>query len=191
MTESCPTPDGLSEQTRLALAIIFGQIQDATANPAVQLWANSVEDLILGYSDEPGVPLDALDDTELCAVHPVLVTAVSVCDDVPYRNWLIALGRMITDELCAREADQMLINAKAAAIDAEETRRDRERRKPENLTGLPRWSELWRSHPYESADAKVASPQRIQRRVLSLVLSAARRMLAAARRSSGFQSGRR
>jgi hypothetical protein len=180
MTDTCPAPDGLDEQARLALSLLFQQVSDATASAAVQLWAHSVEDVVLGY-DEPQAPLDVLSTPELCAVHPILVAALSACDDRPYRQWLIDLGRMITERLDERTAEQMLINAQAAAIDAEETRRAREGRRPEDLRGLPKWSELSGPKPDQYGDVRM-TPRQGFRRVVSVVLTAMRRMLAAARR---------
>jgi hypothetical protein len=140
MNDTCPDPDGLDDQARLALALLAQQLADATASAGISLWAASVEDIVLGYTAEPAVPLDALSTPELCGVHPILVAAAAACEDMPYRGWLIELGRMVTYVLTVRETEQMLIDAKAAAIDAEEQRRDRENKPPPDLRGIPPWN---------------------------------------------------
>lgn len=188
--DTCPSPDGLDETACLALAVIFGRVCDATSSPAVQMWAHSCEDRLLGY-DEPSLPLDALADAELCAVHSLLVVAMSACDDKRYRQWVVDLGRMITHVLQVREAEQTLIDAKAAAMDAEEQRIAREGRPPENLAGLPTWSELTGPPKPDGRVGVKVTPLQGFRRVVVVALSAARRMLAGARRSSGYESERR
>jgi hypothetical protein len=147
--QTCPDPEGLDEQARLALAVIFGRVCDATSSAAVQMWAHSVEDRLLGY-DEPALPLDALADAELCAVHPILVAAAAACTDKPYRQWLVDLGRMMTEQLDARTAEQMLRDAQFDALIAEEQRREHADRPPENLEGLQSWRKS--SGPAQNGD---------------------------------------
>lgn len=74
---------------------------------------------------------------ELCGVHSIVMTAVGACDEKPYRAWLIELGRMIERALDKHSSEQMLIDAQADAMAAEELRRAREGRKPENRGATP------------------------------------------------------
>lgn len=189
-TDTCPTPDGLDDKAKLALALLFQEIADTSSLASIQLWCHSVEDAVLDFTDEPAVPLDALSSPELHGIHPILCTAAAACaDDKPLLQWLVDLGRMITDLLQAREAEQMLIDAKAAAINAEETARDRANREPENLDGLSKWSELTGPKPDAGSGVKAAPPQRV-RRVAVVALSEARRKLAdACRRLVTHQGG--
>ena len=117
---TCPDPAGMSDTARLAVALLAQRIADETSDPAVSLWASSLEDVVLGFDDdEPGLPLSALGDAQLGAVHGLVVVAVAACDDKPYRQWLVQLGAMITDILSEREWAQLVTDAQAAAIEAE------------------------------------------------------------------------
>lgn len=182
----CPDPTRMSDTARLAVAVLAQRIADETSDAAVSLWASSLEDVVLGFGDdEPGLPLSALRDAQLGAVHGLVVVAVAACDDKPYRQWLIELGRMITDLLTEREWDQLIVNTKAVAIAAEEQARDRANRPPQNLEGLPSWREL--SGPAEDPNPIIEPWSRVSEPILSVPS----RIVSGGRRSSGYQSERR
>lgn len=141
--------DGLSEQAAAALLDVFQHLA-VLRSPGLARWAASVDDALLArllrlstgvraeFADTEPVPLSALDAAELVGLHEIVAAAGEA--DPAIREWCTEMGRNITAQLEDLQYDQALVNARSAAIEAEELRRERESRPATDLGGLPKWS---------------------------------------------------
>lgn len=147
-----PAVDDLPEEAASTLLDVCGQLSQSR-HAGLARWAASVSDALLvrlvtvtigapvDVTDiEPCRPLAELDGAELDGLHSVLLAGADASDDEAVAVWCTRMGQLIVAEFCRRE----LIDAKAAAIEAEEQRLECEAPPGPDLRGIPSWSEVSR-----------------------------------------------
>jgi hypothetical protein len=134
ITMTYPTVDDLPEAATSTLLGVCAQLSQSR-HPGLARWAASVTDALLvrlvsvttgvhvgGTATEPRQPLARLDAAELEGLYSVLLAGAEASDDASVARWCTRMSRLIVAEVCRRELIQVAIDAKAAAIEAEERR---------------------------------------------------------------------
>jgi hypothetical protein len=128
-----PAVGDLPEDATSTLLAVCAQLS-RSRHPGLARWAASVSDALLvrmvsvttGVSvDGTGserCPLKTLDDAELEGLHALLRAGAEASDDEAVVQWCTRMNGLIVADLCRRELIQLAIDAKAAAIVAEERR---------------------------------------------------------------------
>jgi hypothetical protein len=129
-----PPVDDLPEEATSTLLGVFEQMS-LSRHAGLARWAASVSDALLVrlasvtsgarvdvIDFEPCGPLAWLDAAELKGLHSVVVAGAEASDDESVVEWCTRMGRLIVAEIYRREYIQVAIDAKAAAIEAEERR---------------------------------------------------------------------
>jgi hypothetical protein len=142
-----PPVDDLPEEAAATLLGVCGQLSQSR-QAGLARWAASVSDALLArlvlvttgtcvdFTDtEPGRPLAQLDAAELEWLQSVLLAGADASDDEAVIEWCTRMGRLIVAEFYRREYERAVINAKAAAIEAEELAR--QARQAPDLRGIP------------------------------------------------------
>ena len=75
-----------------------------------------------GTTTEPCQPLAKLDAAELEGLYSLLLAGTEASDDESVARWCTRMSRLIVAEIYRREYIQVAIDAKAAAIEAEDRR---------------------------------------------------------------------
>ena len=151
-----PAVDDLPEEAASTLLDVCGQLSQSR-HAGLARWAASVSDALLvrlvtvtigapvHVTDiEPCRPLAELDGAELDGLHSVLLAGADASDDEAVAVWCTRMGQLIVAEFYRREYLQAVIDAKAAAIEAEEQRLECEAPPAPDLRGIPSWSEVSR-----------------------------------------------
>ncbi len=128
-----PAVDGLPEEATTVLLGVCAQLS-RSRHPGLARWASSVSDALLvrlvsvttgvdvdGTSNEP-CPLTTLAAAELEGLHALLLAGTEASDDESVVRWCARMNGLILADLCRRELEQLAIDAKVAAIVAEERR---------------------------------------------------------------------
>jgi hypothetical protein len=129
-----PTVDDLPEAATSTLLGVCAQLSQSR-HPGLARWAASVSDALLvrlvsvttgvciDGTTEPRPRLANLDGAELEGLYSVLLAGAEASDDEAVARWCTRASRLIVAEGCRRELIQVAIDAKVAAIEAEERRR--------------------------------------------------------------------
>ena len=132
-----PPVDDLPVQAAATLLGVFGQLSQSRQQGLAR-WAASVSNALFarlvlvttGVSveadAEPCPRLSRLDDSELERLHSVLAAGADASGDEAVVDWCTHMGRLIIADFYRRLHEQAVIDARAAAIDAEEQRIARE-----------------------------------------------------------------
>ena len=128
-----PTVDDLSEAATSTLLGVCAQLS-RSRHPGLARWAASVSDALLvrlvavatgvhvgGATSEPR-PLKTLAAAELDGLHALLLAGAEAGDDESVIAWCTRMDGLIIADLCRRELEQAAVDAKVAAIVAEERR---------------------------------------------------------------------
>ena len=128
-----PTVEDLPEQATSTLLGVFAQLS-RSRHRGVARWATSVSDALLaqlvsvttgvqvgGTVTEP-FPLKMIAAAELEGLHALLRAGSEASDDDAVVRWCTRMDGLIIADFCRRELEQLAIDAKAAAIVAEERR---------------------------------------------------------------------
>src|ERR1700733_8103685 len=131
-TMTYPAVDDLPEEAASTLLDVCGQLSQSR-HAGLARWAASVFDALLvqlvtgttgGPVDvtdtEPCRPLAQLDAAELDGLHWILLAGADASDDESVVEWCPRMGHLIVAEFHRREYEQAVIDAKAAAMEAEE-----------------------------------------------------------------------
>jgi hypothetical protein len=128
-----PAVGDLPEEATSTLLGVCAQLS-RSRHPGLARWASSVSDALLVrlVSVTTGVhvdgtgsercPLKTLDDAELEGLHALLRAGAEASDDGAVVQWCTRMNGLILADLCRRELNQLAIDAKVAAIVAEERR---------------------------------------------------------------------
>jgi hypothetical protein len=128
-----PAVGDLPEDATSTLLGVCAQLS-RSRHPGLARWAGSVSDALLVrlVSVTTGVdvggnagerrPLTTLDDAELEALHALLRAGAEASDDEAVVQWCTQMNGLILADLCRRELIQLAVDAKAAAMVAEERR---------------------------------------------------------------------
>jgi len=129
-----PPVDNLPEQAAAMLLGVCGQLSQSR-QAALARWAASVSDALLprlvsvttgvavDFADiEPCPPLAQLNVAELTGLHSVLRAGADASDDEAVIEWCTRMDRLIVAEFYRRLYGQVVTDAPAAAIEAEEQR---------------------------------------------------------------------
>ncbi len=128
-----PPVDDLPEQAAATLLGVCGQLSQSRQQGLAR-WAASVSDALFArlvsvttgvYVDsdaEPCPRLAQLDLAELKDLYSVLAAGADASGDDAVVDWCTRAGRLIAADLYRRLYEQAAIDAKAAAIEAEERR---------------------------------------------------------------------
>jgi hypothetical protein len=129
-----PTVDDLPEEATSTLLGVCSQLSQSR-HPGLARWAASVSDALRvrlvtvttgvhvdGGTTEPRPPLAKLDAAELEGLYSLLLAGTEASDDESVVRWGTRMGRLIVAEIYRRQYIQVAIDAKAAAIEAEERR---------------------------------------------------------------------
>jgi hypothetical protein len=129
-----PTVDDLPEVATSTLLGVFTQLTESR-HPGLARWAASVSDALLARlvsvatgvlvddtTPEPRQPLAKLDAAELEGLYSLLFAGAEASDDEAVARWCTRTSQLIVAEVYRRELIQAAIDAKAAAIEAEERR---------------------------------------------------------------------
>jgi hypothetical protein len=135
-----PAVDDLPEEATSTLLDVCWQLSKSR-HAGLARWAASVSDALLvrlvtvttgvhvgGTTSEPRQPLAKLDAAELEGLYSLLLAGTEASDDESVARWCTRMSRLIVAEIYRREYIQAAIDAKAAAIEAEERRLAREAR---------------------------------------------------------------
>ena len=149
-----PPVDDLPEEAAATLLGVCGQLSQSR-QAGLARWAASVSDALLArlvtvttgarvdFTDtEPGRPLAQLDAAELEWLQSVLLAGADASDDEAVIEWCTRMGQLIVAEFYRREYERAVINAMAAAIEAEEQWLARQARPAPDLRGIPPWIEV-------------------------------------------------
>jgi hypothetical protein len=129
-----PTVADLPEAATSTLLGVCTQLSQSR-HPGLARWAASVSDALLvrlvsvttgvhvDGTTEPRQPLAKLDAAELEGLYSVVLAGAEASDDESVAGWCTRTSRLIVAEVHRRELIQAAIDAKAAAIEAEERRR--------------------------------------------------------------------
>jgi hypothetical protein len=128
-----PAVGDLPEDATSTLLGVCAQLS-RSRHPGLARWAGSVSDALLvrlvsvttgvdvGSSASERCPLTALDDAELEGLHALLRAGAEASDDDAVVQWCTRMSSLIVADFCRRELIQLAVDAKAAAIVAEERR---------------------------------------------------------------------
>jgi hypothetical protein len=128
-----PAVGDLPEEATSTLLGVCTQLS-RSRHPGLARWAASVSDALLVrmVSVTTGVhvdgtgsercPLKTLDDAELEGLHALLWAGTEASDDEAVVQWCTRMNGLIVADFCRRELERLAIDAKAAAIVAEERR---------------------------------------------------------------------
>jgi hypothetical protein len=129
-----PTVDDLPEAATSTLLGVCTQLSQSR-HPGLARWATSVSDdllarlvsvatgvLVDGTTTESRQPLAKLDGAELEGLYSLLLAGAEASDDEAVARWCARTSQLIVAEVYRRELIQAAIDAKAAAIEAEERR---------------------------------------------------------------------
>ncbi len=128
-----PAVGELPEDATSTLLGVCAQLS-RSRHPGLARWASSVSDALLvrlvsvttgvdvGGTSSESCPLKTLDDAELEGLHALLLAGAEASDDEAVVQWCTRMNGLILADLCRRELNQLAIDAKAAAIVAEERR---------------------------------------------------------------------
>jgi hypothetical protein len=128
-----PTVDDLPGAATSTLLGVCTQLSQSR-HPGLARWAASVSDALLvrlvsvtagvhvDGTTEPRPLLANLDGAELEGLYSVLLAGAEASDDESVAGWCTRASRLIVAEVYRRELIQAAIDAKAAAIEAEERR---------------------------------------------------------------------
>jgi hypothetical protein len=153
-----PVMDGLDAADCRSLTNLFVDIDQATKLPKLGHWAAELAHCLHHRTAElsgidpvcPGgvvPPLSTLTESELLTLRGLFSAEADHAVEAELHaaeDWLSQLLWLISAELDGRPADRALFNARAAAMSAEEMRRDRADRPSPDLSGLPSWPEVSR-----------------------------------------------
>jgi hypothetical protein len=152
-TLTYPAVDDLPEEATSTLLDVCSQLSQSR-HAGLARWAASVSDALLvqlvtvitgapvDVTDiEPCRPLAQLDAAELDGLHWILLAGADASDDESVVEWCTRMGQLIVAEFHRREYEQAVIDAKAAAMEAEEHRFARDARSAPDLRSVPPWSE--------------------------------------------------
>ena len=130
-----PAIDDLPEEATSTLLGVCSQLSQSR-HRGLARWAASVSDALLvrlvsvttgvhvgGTTTEPRQPLAKLDAAELEGLYSLVLAGAEASDDESVARWCTRMGRLIVAEVCRRELIQVAIDAKLAAIEAEERQR--------------------------------------------------------------------
>jgi hypothetical protein len=128
-----PAVGELPEDATSTLLGVCAQLT-RSRHPGLARWASSVSDALLvrlvsvttgvdvGGTGTERCPLKTLDDAELEGLHALLLAGAEASDDEAVAQWCTRMNGLILADLCRRELNQLAIDAKAAAVVAEERR---------------------------------------------------------------------
>ena len=128
-----PAVGDLPEDATSTLLGVCAQLS-RSRHSGLARWASSVSDALLvrlvsvttgvdvGGTSSERCPLKTLDDAELEGLHALLLAGAEASDDDAVVQWCTQMNGLILADLCRRELNQLAIDAKAAAIVAEERR---------------------------------------------------------------------
>ncbi len=128
-----PAVGDLPEDATSTLLGVCAQLS-RSRHPGLARWASSVSDALLvrlvtvttgvdvGGAGSERCPLKTLDEAELEGLHALLLAGAEASDDEAVVQWCTQMNGLILADLCRRELNQLAIDAKAAAIVAEERR---------------------------------------------------------------------
>ena len=129
-----PPVDHLPDQAAATLLSVCRQLSQSR-QAALAGWAASVSDALLprllsvttgvavDFADiEPSPPLAQLNAAELKGLHSVVRAGADASDDEAVIEWCTRMSRLIVAEIYRRLCEQAVIDARAAAIEAEEQR---------------------------------------------------------------------
>ena len=129
-----PAVDALPEAATSTLLGVCAQLS-RSRHRGLARWATSVSDALLvrlvsvttgvhvgGTSSDARWPLASLDAAELEGLHSLLLAGAEASDDESVVQWCTRMNGLIIADLCRRELERAAIDAKAAAIVAEERR---------------------------------------------------------------------
>jgi hypothetical protein len=129
-----PAVDDLPEEATSTLLDVCWQLSKSR-HAGLARWAASVSDALLvrlvtvttgvhvgGTTSEPRQPLAKLDAAELEGLYLLLLAGAEASDDESVARWCTRMSRLIVAEIYRREYIQVAIDAKVAAIEAEELR---------------------------------------------------------------------
>jgi hypothetical protein len=128
-----PAVGELPEDATSTLLGVCAQLS-RSRHPGLARWASTVSDALLvrlvsvttgvdvGGTGSERCPLKTLDDAELEGLHALLRAGAEASDDEAVVQWCTRMNGLILADLCRRELIQLAIDAKAAAIVAEERR---------------------------------------------------------------------
>lgn len=128
-----PAVDDLPEAATSTLLGVCAQLS-RSRHLGLARWAASVSDALLvrlvavatgvevgGATSEPR-PLRTLAAAELDCLHSLLLAGAEASDDASVVRWCTRMHGLIIADLCRRELEQAAVDAKVAAIVAEERR---------------------------------------------------------------------
>ena len=128
-----PTVEDLPEEATSTLLGVCAQLS-RSRHRGVARWAASVSDALLarlvsvttgvhvdGTTNE-SVPLKSLATAELEGLHALLLAGSEASDDEFVVRWCTRMDGLILADMCRRELEQLAVDAKAAAIVAQERR---------------------------------------------------------------------
>jgi hypothetical protein len=134
ITMTYPAIDDLPEEATSTLLGVCSQLSQSR-HPGLARWAASVSDALLvrlvsvatgvhvgGTTTKPCQPLAKLDAAELEGLYSVLLAGAEASDDESVARWCTRMSRLIVAEVCRRELIQVAIDARVAALEAEERR---------------------------------------------------------------------
>jgi hypothetical protein len=149
MTMTYPAVDDLPEEATTTLLDVCTQLS-RSRHAGLSQWAAAVTDALLvqlvtvttgatvDVTDiEPPRSLAQLDAAELSGLHSVLLAGADASDDEAVTAWCTRMLRLIVADFYRRIYEQVAINAKAAAIEAEERRLAREARTAPDFRSVP------------------------------------------------------
>ena len=147
-----PAVDDLPEEATSTLLSVCTQLSQSR-HAGLAGWAASVSDALLVRlvkvtagarvdvtGIEPCRPLAQLSDAELDGLRAVMLAGADASDDEAVIEWCTRMGRLIVADFCRRLYEQAAIDAKAAAIEAEEQRLECKARPTPDRRGVPPWS---------------------------------------------------
>ena len=152
-----PPLDGLTVNGGRFVREVLVQVERTTWKPRVGHWVaelahalhHRIADLQgIDTSGCPGVhvpSLATLSIAEVMELRPVFAAGADVAEEgisADAEAWLSRLLGLLSDEVDGRLVEQALVDARAAAMAAEELRRDRASRLPTDLTGIPPHSQI-------------------------------------------------
>ena len=128
-----PAVGDLPEDATTTLLGVCAQLS-RSRHSGLARWASTVSDALLvrlvsvttgvevGGPGSKSCPLNTLDDAELEGLHALLLAGPEASVDDAVVQWCTRMNGLILADLCRRELNQLAVDAKAAAIVAEERR---------------------------------------------------------------------
>ena len=130
---SYPAVGDLPEEATSTLLGVCAQLS-RSRHRGLAWWASSLSDALLiqlvsvttgvhvDGSGSESCPLKMLAAAELEGLHALLLAGAEASDDEAVVAWCTRMNGLILADLCRREVEQLAIDARAAAIVAEERR---------------------------------------------------------------------